>query len=294
MGRVAVVAHRKKSLGGGLAELRRRIAEEGVDDPLWYEVSNGKKAAKRARAALKAGVELVFVWGGDGTVQRCLDALAGSPTAVAIVPAGTVNLLAANLGIPADLAEAVRVGLRGRRAKLDLGMVNGEHFAVMAGIGFDAKMIRDTDRKLKDRLGRLAYFWTALRHLTGTDTVMKIRLDGTKWFRGRATCVLLGNFGTVTGGIRAFPNARPDDGWLEVAVTTARNSVEWVQAFGRVATGRPDRSPHTRITRARRIDIVLAEPMAYELDGGTRGNTTRLVAEIRPAAITICLPPTSS
>src|SRR5215475_2403922 len=174
MGRVAVVAHRKKSLGGGLAELRRRIAEEGVDDPLWYEVSKSKKAAKRARAALAAGAELVFVWGGDGTVQRCLDALAGSPTAVAIVPAGTVNLLAANLGIPADLAEAVRVGLRGRRAKLDLGMVNGEHFAVMAGIGFDA---------------------------------MKIRLDGTKWFRGRATCVLLGNFGTVTGGIRAFPNA---------------------------------------------------------------------------------------
>jgi Diacylglycerol kinase catalytic domain len=74
----------------------------------------------------------MFVWGGDGTVQRCIDAVAGSDTAVAILPAGTANLLATNLQIPADLAEAVRIGLHGYHRRIDTGSVNGEHFAVMA------------------------------------------------------------------------------------------------------------------------------------------------------------------
>src|SRR5215475_512079 len=151
--KVAVVAHRKKTLGGGLEELRKRIAEETSTEPLWYEVSKSRKAPKRARAALKEGADLVFVWGGDGIVQRCLDVLSGSATTVAIVPAGTANLLAGNLGIPKDLPEAVRIGFHGSRRKLDLGKVNGEHFAVMAGVGFDAAMIGDADRELKDRLG---------------------------------------------------------------------------------------------------------------------------------------------
>ena len=89
--RVAVIAHRKKSIGGGLEELRKLIADEGFDDPIWYEVSKSRKARKRARRALKDGADLVLVWGGDGMVQRCVDALAGSDAAVAVIPAGTAN-----------------------------------------------------------------------------------------------------------------------------------------------------------------------------------------------------------
>jgi len=100
------------------------------------------------------GADVLFVWGGDGTVQRCIDAVAGTDTAVAILPAGTANLLAANLGVPHDLAEAVLVGLHGDRRRLDTGSVNGERFTAMAGAGFDARMISDADRGMKDRLGR--------------------------------------------------------------------------------------------------------------------------------------------
>ena len=102
--RVAVIAHRKKSIGGGLDELRKLIADEGFDDPIWHEVSKSRKARKRARRTLKDGADLVLVWGGDGMVQRCVDALAGSDAAVAVIPAGTANQLAGNLGIPTDLA----------------------------------------------------------------------------------------------------------------------------------------------------------------------------------------------
>ncbi|MEV0610137.1 diacylglycerol kinase family protein [Polymorphospora rubra] len=288
--RVAVVAHAKKTLDGGLDELRRLIAAEDVDELLWYEVPKSRKAPKKARKAVRAGAELVFVWGGDGTVQRCVDALAGTGTTVAIVPAGTANLLASNLDIPRDLAEAVRIGFHGDRRALDAGRVNGEHFAVMAGAGFDAAMIGEADRDLKDRVGRLAYVWTGLRHMRDGAVGVRIRTDGADWFDGRASCVLLGNVSTITGGIEAFDEAEPDDGWLEVGVATADGAVQWARTLGRMAAGRSDRSPFVRITRARKIDVRFAEPVTYELDGGERGTTRRLKAKVRPGAVTVCVP----
>src|SRR5215472_11422750 len=148
---VAVVAHSRKSFGGGLPELRRILALEGVTDPLWYEVKKSRRAPKYARRAAAKGADVMFVWGGDGTVQRCIDAVADTDTAVAILPAGTANLLAANLGIPRHLAEAVQVGLHGDRRRLDTGSVNGERFTVMAGAGFDARMISDASVRRRAR-----------------------------------------------------------------------------------------------------------------------------------------------
>jgi diacylglycerol kinase (ATP) len=287
---VAVLAHKRKTVGGGLPELRRLLAEAGYPDPLWYEVSKSRKASKKARKALKKGARLVFVWGGDGMVQRCVDALAGSTVDIAIIPAGTANLLATNLGIPRDVAEAVRIGLRGRRRLLDLGSVNGEHFAVMAGIGFDGAMIRDAGRGLKDRLGRLAYVWTGLRHIGDATRKATIRLDGDKWFKGDAGCVLLGNVGTVTGGVQVFDEARPDDGWLDVGVATAGNMVEWARTFGRIVANRAEQSPFVQIDRARKVDVRLDKPAAYELDGGDRPPASRLKIRLVPEAITVCVP----
>ena len=127
---VAVVAHAGKSFGGGLDELRAILRREGVHEPLWFEVPKSKKAPAAAAAALDQGADLVFVWGGDGTVQRCLGELAGRPVDVAVLPAGTANLLATNLGIPVELEAAVRTGLHGRRRAIDVGTFNGERFAV--------------------------------------------------------------------------------------------------------------------------------------------------------------------
>ncbi|HYT09815.1 MAG TPA: diacylglycerol kinase family protein [Mycobacteriales bacterium] len=293
VGKVAVIAHQKKSLGGGLDELRRRIADEGVDDLLWYEVPKSRKAPKKAREALRDGADLVVVWGGDGIVQRCVDVLAGKGVPVAIVPAGTANLLASNLGIPHDLVEAVRIAFHGARRKLDLGRLNGEHFAVMAGVGFDADMLADADRGAKTRLGRLAYVRAGIRNVRGPTTPTRIRVDGTTWFDGEASCVLLGNVGKITGGIPAFDDARPDDGWLEVGVATASGALQWVRTLGRMALGHSEASPFVRITRARKLDVRLASPMLYELDGGTRGRVTRVKARVVPGAIRICVPPVS-
>jgi YegS/Rv2252/BmrU family lipid kinase len=292
--KVAVVAHRKKSLGGGLDELRRRLSDEGIDELLWYEVPKSRKAPKQIRRAVKAGAELIVVWGGDGMVQRSVDAIAttkhGARIPVAIVPAGTANLLATNLGIPPDMAAAVRIAFHGGRRRLDLGRLNGEHFAVMAGVGFDGAMIRDADRNLKDRIGKLAYVWTGIRNVDGQAPRATIRVDGTDWFDGDASCVLVGNVGTITGGIKAFDDARPDDGWLDVGVATAQGAAQWARTLGRMAVGRSDDSPFVRMTRAKKVDVKLQAPLIYELDGGARDAVKRLKVEIAPAAVTLCVP----
>ncbi|MEU4481264.1 diacylglycerol kinase family protein [Micromonospora sp. NPDC023966] len=289
-GVVAVVAHRKKTFGGGLDELRAGLVAAGVGRLLWYEVPKSRKAAKKVRRALDKGAELVLVWGGDGMVQRCADTLAGSDVPMGILPAGTANLFATNLGIPADLPAALRIALYGRRRELDLGRLNGDHFAVMAGAGFDGDLIRDADRKLKGRLGRIAYVWTGLRHVRGECVRTRIRVDGADWFDGEASCVLFGNVGTITGGIPAFDDARPDDGALEIGVSTASGAVDWARTLGRMAAGRSDESPFVRITRGRKVSVRFAEPNTYELDGGARGTAKRLKVKVVPRALTVCCP----
>jgi diacylglycerol kinase (ATP) len=288
---VAVVAHARKSLGGGLPELRDVLAAEGVTEPLWYEVSKSRKAPKRARRALAQGADLIFVWGGDGMVQHCVDAVTGTDAAVAILPAGTANLLATNLAIPADLTEAVRIGLHGDRRAIDTGTVNGEHFAVMAGAGFDALMISGASSRMKKRLGRLAYIYTGARNLTIRRTKAVIKVDGKPFFSGRLSCVLVGNVSKVFGGIHVFSDARPDDGILDVGLVTAKNPAEWVRALGRIAAGNPRKSPLIRVTRGSRITMRFDRAFPYELDGGARKPAKKLRIKVRPASVRICVPP---
>jgi YegS/Rv2252/BmrU family lipid kinase len=288
--KIAVVAHTGKTLDGGLDELRRCLTDQGVDELLWYEVPKSKKAPKQVRKALDAKVDLLVVWGGDGMVQRTIDVVAGSKTPLAIIPAGTGNLLATNLGVPSTLAGAVDAAFHGEHRRIDLGKLNGEYFAVMAGIGFDGAMIRDADRNLKDRLGKLAYVWTGLRHVNGEAPRATVTIDGVKWFDDEASCVLVGNVGTITGGIHAFDDARPDDGWLDVGVATAQGAWEWARALGTMAVGRSDHSPFVRMTRARRVDVKLASKLEYELDGGARKPAKRLSVKVAPTAVTICVP----
>ena len=176
--KVAVVAHSGKTLGGGLLELRRLLEAEHVTDLFWAEVPKSRKAPAPVKRALDRGADLVFAWGGDGMVQRCVDVLAGSQADLAIIPAGTANLFATNLGIPKDIPQAVALGLHGQRHRFDVGRFNGERFAVMAGAGFDAAMIKGAGG-LKDRLGRVAYV------ISGTENLRLLKAFGAT--RSRST-----------------------------------------------------------------------------------------------------------
>jgi YegS/Rv2252/BmrU family lipid kinase len=290
MADIAVVAHSRKSFGGGLPELREILAREGVADPLWYEVKKSRRAPDYARRAADQGADVLFVWGGDGTVQRCIDAVAGTDIAVAILPAGTANLLAANLGVPHDLAAAVQAGLHGDRRRLDTGSVNGERFTVMAGAGFDARMISDADGGTKSRLGRAAYLYTAVRNLGARRVTATVEVDGKRFFKGKVSCVLAANVGKILGGVEAFPEAQPDDGRLDLGVVTARNPAQWARTFGRLALGDPDGSPFVSVTQGKTFKIRFAQKVRFELDGGARPAGKKLRIEVHPGSITVCVP----
>jgi diacylglycerol kinase (ATP) len=291
MTKVAVIAHAGKSFGGGLTELRRELGRRGVVDPMWVEVAKSRFVPQQVKRVLDDGAELLLVWGGDGTVQRSIDAIDGSKTPLAILPAGTANLLATNLGIPQDIQQAVAIGLEGERRKLDVGRFNGERFAVMAGAGFDAAMLEQAEGTLKDRLGRVAYVWSGSQNLRSKPFKAKIEVDGAPWYAGAASCILVGNVGRLFGGVEVFQDARPDDGRLELGVVNADGVVDWMRTIARTAAGHPERSPLVQTTTAKKIKAKLSRKVLYEVDGGDREKVRAFTVKVQPAAITICLPP---
>jgi YegS/Rv2252/BmrU family lipid kinase len=262
-----------------------------VKEPFWCEVPKSRKAPEQVQRAVADGAELVFAWGGDGMVQRCVDVLAGSGVTLAIIPAGTANLFATNLGIPKDIGEAVAIGLRGERRKLDVGRLNGERFAVMAGAGFDAAMIRDAgDGGLKERFGRAAYVWTGSKNLRSKPFRAKIEVDGVDWYKGKASCILVGNVGELFGGVDAFEDARPDDGKLELGVVTAEGLVEWGRMIARAAVGTASNSPFAQTTKARSVKVKLDRKILYELDGGDRSEVKSFKVKVEPGVLSVCVP----
>jgi len=290
MSTVAVVANDGKTLGGGLPALRRALEQRGVATPFWAEVSKSKKAPKQVERALEAGADLIFAWGGDGLVQRCLNVLAGTEAALAIVPAGTANLLASNLGIPKDIDQAVDVGLHGERRRLDVGRMNGERFGVMAGAGFDASMIQAADGPLKGRLGRASYVVAGARNVRAKPFGARVEIDGESWYSGKASCILVGNVGNVFGGVELFERARPDDGRLDIGIVTADGLLDWGRTLARTAAGQPERSPFIRVTSGKKFDVKLDRKVRYELDGGDRVKAKQLKVRVEPKAVTICVP----
>jgi YegS/Rv2252/BmrU family lipid kinase len=293
MTKIGVIAHREKVLGGGLGELRDRLGAAGFPDHEWFEMSRSKEGPDGLRAMVEDGVDRVLVWGGDGTVRRCIDAIVGDEldhVSLGVLPAGTANLLAKNLGIPTDLEGALAVALHGEPRPIDVGVMNGEHFAVMGGTGFDALMIKDADDEVKEKLGRVGYVRATIRSTKMSPIKMTVELDGRTWFSGKATCVLVGNVGTILGGITAFADASPTDGRLDVGVLQAKSRADWVRVAARSVTGRVDRSPFVDVATAKKIKIELKTKTPWQVDGGDKTPAKKFKIRCVPGAVRICQP----
>jgi diacylglycerol kinase family enzyme len=160
----------------------------------------------------------------------------------------------------------------------------------MAGAGFDAAMIHDADGALKDRLGRAAYVLSGARRLREKPFKARISIDGDAWFKGTASCILVGNVGQLFGGVEVFDRAEPDDGRLDVGVVTADGLLQWGRTLARTASGHPERSPFVRVTSGRKVDVKLDRKVRYELDGGDRTKVKELKVRVEPQAVTVCVP----
>ncbi|MFI6760098.1 diacylglycerol/lipid kinase family protein [Micromonospora sp. NPDC050417] len=274
-------------------QLRRTVtstlAEAGWPEPLWYETTVEDPGQGQTRQAIEAGVEVVFVCGGDGTILSCVNALVGTEVAMAVLPGGTGNLLAANLGLSTELAAGLEVAIERGRRLLDVGVVHDQVFTVMAGMGFDAQMLAATSETSKARIGWPAYLMGAVRHLRDRPMRVQIRIDDRPPLRRRARTVLVANVGRLQGGVRLLADAEPDDGYLDVAILTPRTVGQWAVLIWAVLARR-ERVPRMEVFRCRRVQITSARKQPRQLDGDLIAPDRSLRVHVRPQALWLCVP----
>jgi diacylglycerol kinase family enzyme len=242
------------------------------------------------REAVAAGAQLVFAVGGDGTVRACAQALAGSQVPLAIVPCGTANLLATALGIPSSLGAALAVGFGPHERRIDLAIADDINFAAMAGIGLDAAVVGATAAGLKGAAGWLGYAATGVRRLAGARTRFEIRLDGAEPMGRLARCVVVGNVGLLPGGFVLLPEARPDDGLLDVGILAPAGPFGWPRVAWRVLSrSRRDDAALERY-RARRVEVVAGAQLPRQADGELIGAATSLMVALAPGGLLVRVP----
>ena len=289
--RAAVIVNpvKHQDLPGFRAEVCTALAEHGWADPLWLETTPEETGRGLAEAAVAEAVDVVLASGGDGTVTACAEGLAGSGVPLAVLAAGTGNLLARNLGLPLDLPEALATALGGTDRRLDVGVANGRRFVAMAGIGFDAELLDSAGEPLKRRLGWAAYVLSALRHLRDRPVRVRLRADGGPVLRRRAAAVIIGNVGALQGGLALLPGAQPDDGQLDVLVLTARGWTGWLALSADVLMRRSRTSRVVR-GRVRELRVDLDRPQLWELDGEVMGTARELFICVQPGALLVRVP----
>ncbi len=265
----------------------------------------GGEATTLARAAADAGADVVVGCGGDGTLSEIVDGLAGSAVAVGVIPGGTVNLWAHELGVSARPRVAALQLLTAERRRADLGQVtiNGRHarhFLQMAGLGLDGAVMARVSKPLKRRLGPLAIGLAALRTLPGTRPApVQITIDGVCW-QGSVFQIVAGNTQRYGGFARLTPAARIDDAQLDLCLITAAGPRAALQQAATVLLrGRPD--PDSAETY-RAAEITVRAPMVIplQLDGGRVAQKHVVPAadgvayafSARPGAVTVLVPRT--
>ena len=252
------------------------------------------KAEAGVAAATEAaldGAGLVVAVGGDGTVRGCAEGLAGTGVPLGIVPHGTANLLARSLGIPAHPRTALGAAVDpdGPGRQIDLAVADDKvPFTAMAGIGLDAAVVAGT--RLKHQFGWLAYALSGAAHLATAPTRFSIRIDDEAPFERAARAVVVGNSGLLPGGFSLLPDARLDDGLLDVGVLAPHGPFGWTRLATRVLTHGHHQDRMLERFQARTVEITAAEPLLREVDGELAGTRRTLTASVKPGALTVRTP----
>ncbi len=262
-------------------------------------ITQGRGDAERAaRSAAADGYEAVLAAGGDGTVNEVVNGLMaageiGGALPLGLVPMGTQNVLASELGLPAADPDATLALLRaGRTRRIDVGLAGGRHFVLMAGFGFDAQVVGEVLRPVKALLGPAAYAFAAAGALAKyRSTHIRLRLDGEE-VRSEAFLVVVANAASYAyRQIKLAPFASLDDGWLDVCVfERARGDrVGFASQMMAVLARRHLRDPRVRYYRGKHLVLESEPPIQGQMDGDTFGGTPIEISVV-PSALPVFVP----
>ncbi|HJE50656.1 MAG TPA: NAD(+)/NADH kinase [Tessaracoccus flavescens] len=312
MRRAAVIVHasRLHRPAGVRRLIERELSRRGWAPPLWLETTAADPGAGQGRAALAAGVDLVLVVGGDGTVRSVLGSLVGSSVPVGLVPSGTGNLLARNLRIPLTKRRAVRYAVDGAARPLDLLRWSADGgrsgvAAVMVGLGADAAVLADTNETVKKWTGQAAYVVAGRRHIRAIPVPTQVAVEDGQTGRAElrdvevaeegsgverlvrdASLVEIGNVGSLMAGVTLLPSADPTDGRLDVLVASPLNGRD----VGRMIAGVLLQRSRDRLLDRRSGTAVAVEcerPVLCQVDGDVIGAVSRLRVEVLPGAVQV-------
>jgi len=246
----------------------------GQPSPAWFETTAADPGPGQARQAVEEGATSVLAWGGDGTIMGVAATLVNSDVSLGIVPGGTGNLLARNLGIPLDARRAIEVALTGRDRRIDLldvylGQGQRALSAVMCGMGWDADMM-GAPEELKRRVGWGAYALQGARHIRQKPMRLRVSVDGGPEQQMYGRTVLIANVGMLVAGLDLIPEASADDGLLDVLIIDPSSPVDWMRTSAGILRGKGAADDPSRThLRGRDVVVTTAHPRGRQVDGDT-------------------------
>jgi YegS/Rv2252/BmrU family lipid kinase len=279
------------------AEITRALFEERFQAAGWnyeiYETTGQESVPEIVAKAIRSGAGLIVAAGGDGTVAGVGAGVFQTNVPMAIVPAGTGNALARELGIPLDFTAALDVFLGDPIIRqIDGLQVSDKLYLLNVGIGLSARSIRETKREQKRRFGNLAYVWNITKQLTGFPLRrFDVKIDGQNR-RIIASELLILNSGVI--GVQKLPedlNICPDDGRVDVYIVRAETARDYVSVLWDLLFGRKNSHPKVQsLSASKMIEINTTRPLTVQADGEIIG-TTPVKIKVIPAAVAICVPP---
>jgi YegS/Rv2252/BmrU family lipid kinase len=247
-----------------------------------------------AAEALEKGYRRLLVAGGDGTVLEVVSTIVETDAALALLPVGTGNQLAANMRLPKGIEKSIDLAANGGVRKIDVGLLDGQPFTCIAGAGFDADVVRP-DSTAKRRLGYLAYVQSAASSaFAPKPSTLEIVVDG-EGFSCRGIGVEVANMPGLTAPLLTrpvdlVPDGKPDDGLLDVCVLAVETTFDFISAMTSIITGRQARDERLRYFRGREVSVAAEPPLSIQIDGELLGRTTPFVASVMPGALNLVVP----
>lgn len=273
--------------GAGRAETARRELAAVADVEIHLTAHAGH-ARELAAAALAGGADLVAAWGGDGTVNEVASVLAGQPVPLGIIPSGSGNGLARELGISLKPAAALAALASGRDRTLDVCELDGRPFVNVAGVGLDGRIAATFGQGRRRGLRR--YVEVTLRELWAARPVRcTVSADGSS-FEMETLLVALANSRQYGNGLLIAPDARLDDGRLDVVAVGARGPLTALRQMPWLFSGHAARVPGVRMHQAAEVEIRSAGPLACHVDGEPFQAGPVVTARVRPAALRVRVP----
>ena len=283
------------------AEIREVAQAEGLAEPLFFETTEDDPGAGQAAEALAAGADLIIVGGGDGTIRVVAEYLVGrTDVELAVLPLGTGNLLARNVGIdPDDVSGAIRTALLGEVCRVDAmrvemvkrdRSVDSQLSLVAAGVGIDAEVMSSTNGRLKKLIGPGAYVAAGLQRLAGFPKEARVRLDEGAWETVDFRTILMANAGFIQGGIEFAPGASMSDGVQDVVLYRPRTALGWSIVGVKTLWQKDLRTRMMAHVQTRKISVRPLKPVMAQIDGDPVGEVTTLTSEVVKHALRLRVP----